>query len=309
MEPSASLSPESFIGWYDRVKEYFTDFKPETRNMSINFSRRTSVIGFQINVPNGFRKNARKVKIPALDGYNILRMTDEGFREQKHLWRLEDGHFVLDAKNLPASERYLVEMEGAVDENALKSLIFIKPSANRDNDDENDRYWLESSIKQPRTLEKIYDDLEIEDVHFGVYVDIDKMFGLTLPQEVKGKTDALQKLLKTSSSNFDRNQLLRAALEYKKQERVAPSFNPGDFFRIIQRLTARDVIRQHIEIDRPYDVGNIDQPEKYVGIVPQSIKVQAITRLTLRTPLASGYLVFKREKYMNKLRTEFEKLV
>jgi len=135
------------------------------------------------------------------------------------------------------------------------------------------------------------------------------MFGLTIPEQVKEKADALKNLLKASSINFERTQLLRAALAYKKQERLSPTFNPGDFFRIIQRLTGREIIRQHIEIDRPYDIGNINQPEKYIGIVPQSIKVQALTRLTLRMPIASGHLIFKREKYMDKLRSEFEKLM
>lgn len=311
MEPTvsaAAAATSAFVGWYDKVKELFTDFRPETRTMSINFSRRTSQIGFQITVPEGWRKHSRKIKIPALSGYNILRMTDEGFNEQKHLWGLIDENYVLNANQLPASEKYLVVMEGAVDENALKNIIFIKPAANRDNDDKNDKYWLESSIKQPGILERIYQDLEIEEVNFGVHIDIDKMFGLTIPREVQEKTDAIKKLLKTSSSQFDRNQLIKAALEYKRQERIAPSFDPGNFFRIIQRVTAKDMIRKYVEIDRPYDVGNIDQPEKYVGIIPQSISVQAITRLTLRSPIATGHLIFKRETYMDKLRSEFEKL-
>ena len=311
MEPIISASAATvgaFVGWYDKIRELFSDFRPETRTMSIDFARRTSQIGFQITVPEGWRKHSRKVKIPALSGYNILRMTDEGFQEQKHLWGVIDGNYVLNANQLPASERYLDVMEGNVDENALKDIIYIKPAANRDNDDKNDKYWLESSIKQPGLLEHIYRDLEIEEVNFGVKIDIDKMFGLTIPREVQEKTDAIKKLLKTSSSQFDRNQLIRAALEYKKQERIAPSFDPGNFFRIIQRVTAKDMIRKYVEIDRPYDVGNIAQPEKYVGVIPQSISVQAITRLTLRNPLANGYLVFKRESYMDKLRSEFEKL-
>lgn len=311
MEPTvsaAAVASGAFIGWFDKIRELFADFRPETRTMSINFSRRTSQIGFQITVPEGWRKHSRKVKIPALSGYNILRMTDEGFNEQKHLWGLIDGNYVLNANQLPASERYLVVMEGTLDEKALKNIIFIKPAANRDNDEKNDKYWLESSIKQPSTLENIYQDLEIDEVNFGVHIDIDKMFGLTIPQEVKEKTDALKQLLKTSASHFDRNQLIKAAIEYKKQEKISPSFDPGNFFRIIQRVTARDMVRKYVEIERPYDVGNIDQPEKYVGVIPQSINVQAITRLTLRNPIATGYLVFKRESYMDKLRSEFKKL-
>ena len=247
MEPTISggaITASAFIGWYDKIKEIFTDFRPEARTMSIDFARRTSQIGFQITVPEGWRKHSRKIKIPALAGYNILRMTDEGFQEQKHLWGLIDGNFILNANQLPASERYLVVMEGTVDENALKNIIFIKPAANRDNDEKNDKYWLESSIKQPGRLEQIYQDLEIEEVNFGVSIDIDKMFGLTIPQEVQEKADAVRQLLKTSSSEFDRNQLIKAALAYKKQERISPSFDPGNFFRIIQRLTTRDTIRK-----------------------------------------------------------------
>ena len=297
------------IGWYDRIKEQFTDFKPETRTMSVNFSRGVSQIGFQVTVPAGLRKNKRKIKIPAMEGYQILRMVDEGFREQKQLWKLSEGYFVLDAKSLPTSERYLIEMEGTVDEHVLKDFVYIKPAANRDNDDKNDRYWLEASIKKPNTLEKIYTDLEIDDINVGVVINIDKMFGLTVPQEVQEKTIAVNKLLKASGSQFDRNLLYRAATEYRRQERILPSYDPQNFFRIIQRVTAQDLIRQHVNVERPYDIGNIDRPEKYVNIIPQSINVQAITRLTLQTPIANGYLVFMREKYMEKLRAEFKKLV
>ena len=313
MEPTTSIPvanvAAAVIGWYDKIKEVFTDFKPETRTMSINFSRGVSQVGFQVTVPDGLRKNKRKIKIPAIEGYQILRMVDEGFREQKQLWKVSDGYFVLDAKALPASERYLVEMEGTVDKRILKDFVYIKPAANRDNDDKNDKYWLEASIKKPSTLEKIYTDLEIDDINVGVVINIDKMFGLTVPKEIQEKAVAVNNLLKTSASRFDRNLLLRAAVEYRRQETVSPSFDPQNFFRVIQKVTAQDLIRQHVNVDRPYDIGNIERPEKYVNIVPQSINVQAVTRLTLQTPIANGYLVFMREKYMEKLRAEFKKLV
>ena len=56
LEPTVStgaITSGAFIGWYDKVKELFTDFWPETRTMSIDFARRTSQIGFQITVPEG----------------------------------------------------------------------------------------------------------------------------------------------------------------------------------------------------------------------------------------------------------------
>lgn len=308
MEPaSIGSASAAIIGWYDIMKEFLSDFKPETRTLSINFSRKTSQIGFQIIVPDGWRKKSRKIKIPITPGYKLLRMTDEGFTEQKYLWKQDGDYLILDAKDLPSSERYLVEMEGRVNEKSLRELVYIKPAANRDNDDKNDKYWLEASIKKPASLEKVYTDLEIDEINFSVMIDIDKMFGLTIPNEIMNKLDAKQKLLE-SSKNFERSKVLKAALEYKRQERISPSFEPENFYKLIQKVTAEDLIREHINIDNSYDVGSIDQPKKYVGIVPQNINVQAITRLTLRNPIASGYLEFARELYIEKLRAEFDKL-
>lgn len=296
------------IGWFSKIREYFVDFRPEIRTMAVNYSKKTSQIGFQISVPESWRKNLKKIKIPAYPGYRLLRMTDEAFIEQKNLWKNENGYFVLDAKNLPASQRYLVEMEGSINENALKKLVYIKPAANRDDDEKNDKYWLESSIKQPEALEKIYTDLEIDEINFEVKIDIDKMFALTIPVEIKDKIEAQQKLLRISSANFDRTQLLKAAVEYKRQERASPSFDPGNFFKIIQKMTGNELIRKHIKIAHSYNLGDINRPEKFIGIVPQNINVHAITRLTMRKPIASGYLEFHRESYMEKLCSEFKKL-
>jgi len=63
-----------------------------------------------------------------------------------------------------------------------------------------------------------------------------------------------------------------------------------------------------MRVEKPYDVGNITQPVKYTGIVPQNIEIQAVTRLTLKEPIARGYLIFEREKYLKRLRSEFEKM-
>jgi len=307
LHPSFSLSPESFIGWYDKIKESFTDFKPETRTMTINYTKGTSTIGLKITAPEGFRKNRNKLKIPAFPGFRISRMSDDVFHELKYLWKEVDGYFILDANQLPSSENYLIELEGSVESKALKNLVHIKPATNRDNDDENDKYWLDSSIKQPQLLDKIWDELEIDEVNIGVFVDINKMFGLAFPEEIKDKKAAIDDLLNTAK-NFDRNTLFKAALEYKRQERRS-RFHPADFYRLISRLTARDVFLKHLDVDKPYDIGDIDKPENFIGIIPQNIKVQAITHLTLRQPTALGYLKFKRKLYEEKIKDEVNRLL
>ena len=158
--------------------------------MTVNFSRQTSQVGFQITVPEGFRKSTNKIKIPAFPGYRIIRMIDEGFQEQRDSWRRDGDYFILDAKNLPSSERYLIELEGRVSEKVLKDFVYIKPAVNRDSYSDADKYWLDTSIKKVGALERVYEDLEIEEVNFGVRIDVEKMFGLAIPGDLKERAEA-----------------------------------------------------------------------------------------------------------------------
>ena len=276
--------------------------------MEINYAQRKSRINFQVSVPEGMRKKSRKTKIPFAQGYRVVEMIDDAFIPQDHHWRAADDHYVLDTKNLRPSATYRVTLEVGIDAGALDRLVYVQPTLNRDNDDEeNDNCWPESSIKQPDLLKKIYTSLEISDVNVGVVVDIEKMFGLTIPPEVKQTLDGVTRLL-DASRRFDRTQILREAVCYKRQSKQFPLSNPGDFYRIINRVTDRDVIIKHISLDRPYDISDIEHPQKYAGSVPQSIKIQVSAKLTLQSPIAEGYLRFQRKKYKDTLRNEFAKL-
>ncbi len=146
---SLSASPGDALAWFDKIKSYFKDFHPEAKSMTINYGRKTSNIGLAVKIDEGFRKNHNKIKIPAYPGFRIRKMEDASFNQIKSLWRVVENEWVLDAKDLPPSDGYFVELEGSIDEKSLKDLVHIKPSINRDNDDEYDRYWLDASLKNP----------------------------------------------------------------------------------------------------------------------------------------------------------------
>ena len=164
MESLFSATPESFIGWFEKIKKYFEDFKPETRTIIINYSKRTSTIGLVLHIDEGFRKNHNRIKIPHYPGFEISRMQDAIFRELKFLWMREADQWILDAKLLPPSDGYFIELEGLVEEQAIKDLVHIQPAINRDSDQVNDKYWLDSCIKNPTLLEKVWTHFQIDDV-------------------------------------------------------------------------------------------------------------------------------------------------
>lgn len=274
--------------------------------MTINFDNKTTILGVRITVPEGTRRNLMKVKIPVHEGYRIVRMLDEAFIEQNHKWKNDGKYFILDGKELSPSERFFIEMQGNIDEAALDNLVFIKPAVNRDVGAETDKYWLESSLKNIRMFDDIYSEMAIDKVNIGVDIDIQKIFRLAIPPEIAERAISIKELLKSASSDFDRNKLFRSAYNYKYHHRVYPEYDPTNFMRLIRHLTSKETVREYIQIDNPYELGDVVQPDKYVDLIPQSITIRAITRLTLKNPTASGHLIFKKKAYAEKLKTEFQ---
>lgn len=307
MSFSASASPGDVLGWFEKIKEYFKDFRPEAKSMNINFSHRTSSIGLAIKVEEGFRKNHNKIKIPAYPGFQITKMQDASFNQINSLWKIVDGEWILGTKDLPPSDGYFVELEGSIEQKNLEGLVHIKPSINRDGDDDVDKYWLDASLKNPKKLEEVWNELQIDEVNVGVKIDINKIFALQLPQEIKDKADSIQKYLRAGRMG-DRGLIFNAMHDFKRQERKTP-FHPNDFLRVIQSLTARETLLDYVSVDHGYNIGDVDHPTKYEGIIPQDIKVQTLTRLTLENPQSLGYLTLQKRMYLEKIKEEFNKVL
>lgn len=304
---SFSVSPSDIVVWFNTIKEYFKDFRPEARSMTINFSSQTSTIGLAIVVEEGFRKNHNKIKIPAYKNFKITKMQDASFHQIHSLWKYDNKNWVLNARDLPPSDGYLIELEGAIEETNLKNLVHIKPSINRDSNDDVDRYWLDASLKNPKMLEQLWTELQIDEVDLTVKIDVNKMFALKLPQEIKDKADAIQKYLQAGRQG-DRGLLFKAMQYYKREERKNP-FHPNDFIRVIKNLTARNTLLDYISVDERYNIGEVDNFTAYNGIIPQDIKVHTLTNLTLQNPQALGYLTLQRKLYLEKIQEEFDKIL
>ena len=272
--------------------------------MTINFSKRTARLGFQITVPAGWRKSSRKVRIPTPEGYGLIRMVDVGLQEQKYLWKRDGTDLVLDAKDL-ASQRYLVEVEGRISKNSLDSIVYINPLTAKCGDEKCDRYMLEARIKDTEMLENTYRNLNVDEVNFGVSVDVYKVFALAVPPDAKAAGQS--KPPAASSGRFGGDGRFGADAG-RKQDNAAPPHDRGNFREIVHKVTGEDVVRDYVHATWPYDVGAISRPTKYADNLPQDIAVQALTRLTLRSPAAHGYLVFDRERYAERLRSEFKNL-
>ena len=99
------------------LKKFFTDFRPETQSVTINFAMRTCEISFKVDIPAGWRKRQRKMVVPAHGGFSITKMFDSVFNQYRHEWMRAGTDYILDASKLPFPATCLVTMEGMISKN------------------------------------------------------------------------------------------------------------------------------------------------------------------------------------------------
>lgn len=298
---SVSASPSDVLQWYDRIKSTFAPYKPEAKSMFINYGSQTGTIELSFKIEQGFRKKHSKIKIPAYYGFKIKQMKNATFTRLDSLWKKIDDEWVLNTKDLPSSDGYLVELEGIIDKKIIDDLVYIKPSINPDTQGDDDKYYLDASLKNPKIIESVWSELQINDVDIGVRVDVTKMFGLNFPDELKAKYNAIQNYL-AAGKTTDRHAIFKSGWDYRRQDRKS-SYHPNDFLDMIKRLTTRDTLLEYVSVDKDYTIGNIDNmTDTTKELLPKDVNVQALTNLTLSNPHASGYLTMHRERYIEKIK-------
>lgn len=307
MDPQINPTPQ-LIELFEKIRKYFQDFHPETRTLAINYHKNTATIGLFVKIEPGYRKNHNKIKIPMYGGLTISKMRDMLFHDIGGLWKQGNGFWYLDAKGLPPSDGYFIELEGELDEKNVKDLVRIQPAINRDSDEKSDKFWLDASIKNPALLSDLWKDLQIDNVDVGISVDFNKMFRMNVPEVIRDREEALKNYLQASThSSLDRNMIYKTLQEYRRQMRIAP-FDFSGFVKLIEDLLARKTLLDYLYVDKSYEIGKIDYPKKD-DIIPRDVLVQTLTTLTLRNPQSQGTLTFKRQEYLDRLEKEFKKFM
>ena len=54
---SVSITGDKIFEWFEKIKSYFDDYKPEPKSMTINYSTKTCSIEMLLTVDDGYKKN------------------------------------------------------------------------------------------------------------------------------------------------------------------------------------------------------------------------------------------------------------
>jgi hypothetical protein len=294
------------LGWLDKASEYFKPFRPEIKSMVVNYRNRQSEINLLLHISDGMRRKFHFVEIPAYQNFTIQDMLDESFTRVGSLWWYEDGKWKLDPSKLPKSETYLLMLRGNIPADTLNQLVRIQPAVNRDQTDEIDRFWLDCMLRNVALLEKIWQELSIDEVDVGIKVGIERCFSTTIPREFKERLEATRRWV-AAGRGKDRQEVVLAWRRMREVARTS-KVSVEDIVQTIYRLTTGEAFGTFLTVDNPYKVGTIRREERFAGPFPARMAVEATTELGLKRPTATGYLTFKKKDYTDEIKASLEKL-
>jgi hypothetical protein len=293
----------SALEWVNKVVGFLEPYKPIKKKMKINHADKTSEIALVLNMPSKLKLKFTTTKIPAYQNFYIDEMLAEDFSplDVSNYWKRDfDGSWILDPKNLPNCDKFLVRLKGKMPQEVISNLVFINEATNRDQTEESDRYWMKCMIKDIELIESMWEVLEIEDVNVGIKVGINRCFSAAIPSGLTRKLKASQRFIRAGHMR-DREELNRAWAELHRAQR-SKGGNPDELLGLINRLTNEDSFGKYIYVDEPYNLGPIKKDSNTTGILPNFMYVQALTDLNLNQYAADGYLVFNKKKYIEDIK-------
>lgn len=277
----------------NRLYKAFGPYKPEITSMRINYREGTSDLTLYLNIPETIKRKIRHAEIPAYTGYRICEMYDESFNRVDYAVEYTNGKWVLHANKLPASEKYLVIMKGSISKEALDRIVKVHAPEDPKKEEDSDKYWIHSAIKDMRILEQIWKELAVERVNVDVRVGVERYFTTSIPRPIKMMLRARENLLRAIESGERERFRLESRYRYWKRTARATT---GEIYELIRKLVSGETFANFIYVDTPYTISSIE-PVTPALFIPEKVGVGVETDLSFQVPAAEGYLVFKKKDF------------
>lgn len=304
---SASIALDKVTGWIPKALASLEPYKPDIKNVNINYLNKETELALLIHVPDGPKRKIRDIELPHFQNCRIDSMMD-GYFNQINLADvvlLDDQKTRIKADRLPPSEVYFIQLKGKLPQKTLDSIVYVQPARNKDRKDGNERYWLSSMIRNAESLENLWEALNVDNVTAGVDIGIERYLSTNLPPELKKGLEAMNTWAKATYSN-NWGDVTKAWLNMRRVRNS--KMTADELIDLFKKLTATEFFSEFIEIDTPYNLGQIIN-KKPNQTLPQNMYAEAETRLTLKQPTAEGYMTFKKENYVESIKEKYNEII
>jgi len=286
------------MGWVNKLVAFLSGFQPEITSLNVNLKTCESELELVVDIPDNVRRRLARIRIPAFGNFVIDYVQDGSFRRIPQLWTLGNGRWIAKASQLPPG-KFLIRMHGSLPIEARLDLVRIQPALNRDRTDTEERYWLDSMLKSPQTLEAIYKSVNVDEVCVGVGISLQRSYAATIPREVSKKIEAVKRWVQVGKG-IDRHEIFHEWRKYRGAQK-ATEVSVDEIIAAVYQLTKAEVFSKHVKADSPYSIGEIQRKDALSGPMPEDMDVEARTRLTLKTPVAQGNLTFSFKAFESEL--------
>jgi len=306
---AAAQTTEILLKQLREVSERLKPFKPDVKSFRINYLEKNSEVKYFLLIPAGVRRMlTRKIEIPAVVGFRFDEMWDLDRMESVGFsWGYDGNKWLLDVSKLPSSERYWLTMKGKISTEFLNQLVSVKASENPCKEGEIDKYWIHSALKDMEILQKIWSELNIEQVNTDVRIGVERFFTSAIPQGVKDRLGLQKQLLSAISSG---NRDLEHRLKYRYRRLAStPMLSPSELYELLFSLASGEFFASFVKVNQPFVLSNIEPVRSLTVVVPEKVRVGVQTDLSYKMPAAKGDLYFQRKQYQDSVSSKVKEML
>lgn len=304
--PRVIETSSGMIKQIENLSEIFRPFKPEVRRLRVDYFNRNSELKYYLNIPDKIiEENTRSIiEFPVTPGFIIDEVIDfEAQQIFKPQFNPDRGKWRIDVSEFPTSEKYMVTLKGKMSTEFLDRLVDVKCAINPTMRENGECYWIHSALKDVSIFDKVWSELDIEQVNIDVRIGVERYFSSLIPPNFKKINEAKNKLLEAVRTG--QRDLIRLETAYRRISQKS-EINPSELVNLFMKLASGEMISPYLKLDKPFFFGNIQPEKELTALIPEKVRVNVLSDLNFKNPIAKGELLFERKKYEENITKEIE---
>jgi hypothetical protein len=215
---------------------------------------------------------------------------------------LTSNGFEIELSKLEPNELYMLDAEYYIDDPKFIDSLVYKKVAKEIPTEDSKEYWIMAQMKQLKTLQQEFGNIELRDIDFGVDVSISQDIKMKVPKVFNEQIDTIVALTKKHGRS-EKEKLLRSLLV---QQNKKYSGKELDILRELQKLFLASKFRDFVDVKKDFHYSDCIRGVDIYGTLPfptwpKSMKVICRTDLNFNEPATDGILVYKKKGFTNEL--------
>lgn len=222
-----------------------------------------------------------------------------------------DDGFLLNIKQLPDNEVFLLEIEYNIEEpRFIEALVNRKVASDIPISKEKNgiiEYWLSAQLKHPKLLKQQYYSLNIQDLDLDVDVGVGQDIKMKVPGIFKKQMEAYARL----SKPMGRGEAFKSTMRFQQLSKGKYSGDHVDILKSIQDIFTESEFKNYIEITKDFRYHQCMRGTDYfdrlpIHTWPKFMTVVSRTELNLNKVVAEGELVYKKRDLISEIAKIFD---